>query len=179
MRNLLIRALGSAGIGTVLCATGCSHIPAAAPVNILEANPATKTAQLFITAGYNSNNLWSNFDGYANGRLVVTIPVGYHVVLHFTNDGGIPYDLGVYTADNRVAFPGAGHSEQWLDMNPMAGVLPGDSQTYTFTASTAGTYRIASLLYRFPAHRPTHVALGMWDTLRVVKGGAPSAAVSR
>ena len=38
--------------------------------------------------------------------------------------GGIPYDLGVYTADNRVAFPGARHSEQWLDMNPMAGVLP-------------------------------------------------------
>lgn len=156
---------------------GCSSIPAADPSGLLSADAASQTADLYLDAGYNTANQWNNFDGYAHGRMVVTIPVGYTVRLHVTNDGGIPYAVGVYDANDDVAFKGAGNSVADLQFNPALGILPGDSVTYTFTASQVGTYRFANYLYRFPSHDPTNEPLGMWDTLRVVASGSPNVAV--
>lgn len=160
-----------------LLVTGCSSVPAADPSGLLTSDPATMSADLYLNAGYNSANQWNNYDGYAHGRMVVTVPVGYTIHMHLTNDGGIPYAVGVYGAGNQLAFKGAGISVEAMDFNPSLGVLPGDSETYTFVASTLGTYRIASNLYRFPAHHPTNESLGMWDTMRVVASGNPNVTV--
>lgn len=164
-------ALASLAIG------GCGSIPAADPSGLLSVNAAAQTADLYLDAGYNTANQWNNFDGYAHGRMVVTIPVGYTVRLHVTNDGGIPYAIGVYNANDELAFKGAGNTVQELAFNPSLGILPGDSATYTFTANQVGTYRFANYLYHFPAHNPANVSLGMWDTLRVVSTGNPNVAV--
>lgn len=145
---------------------------------MLSANAVTRTVDLYMTAGYNSSNMWNNFDGYAHGKMLITIPLGYRVRLHFTNDGGIPYAVGVYDDNYHVAFQGAGNSIQDFDFNPTLGIVPGDSATYTFTANQTGTFHIANYLYRFPSHNPNNVPLGMWDTLRVVSSGSPNVSVS-
>lgn len=173
------RSLLLVGTGLLsLLATSCSSTPAADPSSVLSANTMTRTADLYMTAGYNSNNLWANYDGYAHGKMMITIPLGYRIRLHFTNDGGVPYAIGVYDAYNHVAFKGAGNSISEFDFNPTLGIVPGDSVTYTFTANQTGTYHLASYLYRFPTHNPNNVSLGMWDTLRVVSGGSPNVSVS-
>ncbi|MCY0875242.1 MAG: sulfocyanin-like copper-binding protein [Firmicutes bacterium] len=156
---------------------GCGSIPAADPSGIMTVHSGSQTADVYLDAGYNTTNQWNNFDGYAHGRLMVTIPVGYTVRLHVTNDGGIPYALGVYDEVGNLAFKGAGNSIQDLAWNPSLGILPGDSATFTFTASRVGTYRMANYLYHFPAHNPANVPLGMWDTLRVVSSGSPNVSV--
>ncbi|PWI57820.1 sulfocyanin-like copper-binding protein [Sulfoacidibacillus thermotolerans] len=175
---MISRSLLLVGTGLLsLVATACSYTPAADPASVLSANSVTRTVDLYLTAGYNSNNMWNNYDGYAHGKMIVTVPLGYRVRLHFTNDGGIPYSVGIYDANQRVAFKGAGNSIADYDFNPTLGIVPGDSATYSFTASQIGTFYIANYLYRFPSHQPTNVALGMWDTLRIVPSGNPNVSV--
>ena len=152
---------------------GCGTVVNSAPSSLLVSNTASSTADIYLIAGYNRNNLWDNFNGYANGGLDVSVPVGYRVVLHVTNDGGVPYDVGVYTQDQQLAFPGAGHSLNDYRTNPSAGIMPGSSTTYTFVANRVGDYRIADLLYQFPEHHPSHLPLGMWGKLHVTPTGTP------
>ncbi len=153
---------------------GCGpHQENSAPSSLLVDVAAAKTAYIYLTAGYNSNNLDANFDGYANGRLVITVPVGYRVVLNVTNDGGIPHDAGVYTVQNQLAFAGAGDSTTALEHNPSAGIMPGQSATFRFVADRIGSYRLADLLYSFPAHGRMHDSLGMWAAFRVARTGSP------
>lgn len=188
MKRVLLAAAAAAS----LALTGCGQGPAALsarlslnpytrrpvhPVAMLSSDPSARTATLIVDAGYNSTNDWANFNGYANGQMTVTIPLGYQVHIEFTNDAGIPYDLGVYTASGQLAFPGAGNSVQELADNASAGVLPGESETLSFSASSLGHFRMESLLYRFPNNTPSRTAMGMWAAFNVVPSGNPEVTV--
>lgn len=162
-------------ICTDFWATGCKETPSNPAISsFLETDVRSHTVNMFFNLGHEDENLSANFSGYANGHLLISVPIGYKVILHVTNDGGVPYGAGVYTADQQVAFSGSGKTIAYLENNPSAGIMPGSSQKITFTTTHTGQYRLESLLYRFPIHRPSHPTLGMWVHFNVVASGQPN-----
>lgn len=172
-RNLVWLA---AGCGLLLL-TGCGATPTTlASSPWLVVNSSARTATLTLDAGLTSANGWANFNGYANGQMQVNIPVGYKVNLIMNNDGGIPFEAGVYTATNNLAFPGSGLSVPFLVANSSSGVFPGQSEQFTFVASKTGSYQIENLLDRVDDQtKPEN--FGMWDVLNVVPGNTGSIVV--
>ncbi len=128
----------------------------------LKYNAATKTATLKLEAGYQNVNNTLSYDGEANGKLVVTVPVGWTVVVDFSNVDKINHSAAVVTPTGTTpVFPGASIP------NPTVGIPPGASSTFSFVASRAGDYRIACLVLG-------HESLGMWATFDVTASGLPT-----
>ena len=125
-------------------------------------DPATKTATLKLEAGYHDVNNTLSFDGEADGKLVVTIPVGWTVVVNFSNVDKINHSAAVVTPTGTTpVFAGASIP------NPTVGIPPGAHATFSFVASQVGDYRIACLV-------PGHEDLGMWATFDVTAAGLPT-----
>jgi len=130
----------------------------------LHVDNTKKSAVLVLDAAMGSVNSGFNFDGYAKGQMVVSIPAGWKVTARCTNDSKtVPHSCAIVTkAGSTVpAFTGS------ATPSPTTGLAPGKSATFSFTPTTPGTYRIDCLV---PGHDPA----GMWDTLQVTNGGAPS-----
>lgn len=171
-----VKLLALAVSTIVLAVTGCGIATTNSAVTDqwMSVDQATQTVTLKLDAGFNSVNDYDNWNGYANGNMAITIPVGYTVKMVVTNDGGIPADIGVYTSDNKLAFKGAGDSINDILENPTPGIYPGDTQTYTFIASAVGDYRVSNLINRFPQFGNTQQDIGMWDVLKIVQSGTPN-----
>ncbi len=144
-------------------------------------DPQNQSVTINLVAGYNATDNWRNFDGYSNGQMTISVPVGYKVTLKYSNASGIPTDLGVYTNNPQraLAFPGAGDSIQEIALNAGGGLLPGNSESFTFTASRTGQFILANNLNRFPqvaygTNPNDYQPVDMWDHFNVVQGGTPS-----
>jgi hypothetical protein len=122
-----------------------------------------RTVRLTLLAGSGSDNNGFNFDGYGRGELLVTVPVGWRVVVDCENRGSMRHSCAVVhgALASRPAFPGA------TSPRPLIGLSPGGRATFSFTAGHAGTFRIACLV-------PGHEQARMWDVLDVTHGGRPS-----
>jgi hypothetical protein len=125
-------------------------------------DPASKTADLTITAAYNQVGSGFNFDGYNLGHLTISVPLGAKVVVSFTNKADLAHSVVITPfADRTLAgnFPlaFAGSSSP----NPGAGMAKVKvPQVFSFTASKAGTYAIVCGV-------PGHALGGMWDVFKV------------
>jgi sulfocyanin len=138
-----------------------------------------KNVHLTLIAGYNQANAGFNFDGGANGHMVVTVPLGDKVTGTFKNTASTPHDVLVVayqkplpTHSVPVAFAGAcfgspvcsagGTGKPGAGSPPTGGAPQGANQTgtFSFVASKAGTYMII-------CGYPGHAIAGMWDTLVV------------
>ena len=103
-----------------------------------------------------------DFNGYQNGGMTITVPVGWQVVVHFTNANDLPHSAIVLAAgaDKQAApstspvFAGA------ATKNPGGGLPKGAKETFTFEASKAGTYELVCAV-------PGHAQSGMWAKLIV------------
>lgn len=137
-------------------------------------HPASKTVDLKVESTYSSSLQSAVFDGYTRGKLVITIPRGYHVNMDFINNGPIPESVGIYH-HHHLAFKGAGEPYHLVSLLPTAGIVPGKSQTYRFKASQVGTFTLGDMLNGDPNNQPTS---DLWDTVKVVSKGTPSMAVS-
>jgi sulfocyanin len=146
-----------------------SHHPGrAATPRWLVANAKTHTATLTLVAAYTNALNGFNFNGYGNGKMVITIPVGYRVTVSFSNKSSVPHSavFTPYSQKNRTStFPLAFKGSTSPD--PTSGITSGTPQRFTFTASRAGTYALVCGV-------PGHEAAGMWDVLKVTRGGAAS-----
>lgn len=163
------------GIGAASLLWGCGTKQADLTSKFMKVDTASQTVTLNLIAAYTTANNYENFNGYANGGMVITIPTGYTVKVNYYDNGGIPVDVGVYTGDDRLAFQGAGDSIDTMFENPVAGIEPGQAESVKFVASTAGTYQIANFIDRFEQLGVNaNQDLGMWDTLKVVNGATPS-----
>jgi plastocyanin len=130
-------------------------------------NAKAKTATLIVIAGYNNVKSGFNFDGYADGKMTVTIPVGYKVTVDFSNKNVTAHSLVIakyadkLAAKVKPAFSGASTP------SPTAGTPKGKSAKFTFVAKPAGTYAMLCTV-------PGHVLMGMWDVMKVAASGSPS-----
>jgi sulfocyanin len=131
-------------------------------------NAKTHTATLTLIAGYNNALGGFNFNGYGDGKMVIGVPVGTHVAVHFSNKGQVahstiftPYARRTSTSGFPLAFRGASTTD------PTSGIMPGQAQRLSFVASKTGTYALVCGV-------PGHEAAGMWDVFKVTAGGRPS-----
>jgi FtsP/CotA-like multicopper oxidase with cupredoxin domain len=142
---------------------------AAAPVagagHWLSWNTAARTASLTLVAGYNGSNNGFNFDGYGRGQLLVRVPLGWRVTVTCRNAGSMRHSCAIVRGAMTAvpAFPGA------TTPDPVLGLKTGQTARFAFTASRAGTYRIACLV-------PGHEEARMWDVLVVGGVTRPSIA---
>ena len=129
---------------------------------------ASQTANLTLETSHDGTHGGFNFNGYAMGGMVISIPANYRVNVTLRNKGPFPHSAVITDYANRAnalvfppAFDGAS-SPAPLHGNPVGSV-----QTFSFIASQQGTYALVCAVSR-------HAQFGMWDTFIVTKGGMPS-----
>jgi hypothetical protein len=118
---------------------------------------------LDLVAGYDDQNNGFNFDGYGRGKLLVRVPIGWRVVITCRNAAPTRHSCAVVSGPQTIvpAFRGAASEA------PVVGLLGGQTARIAFTASRAGTYRIASLV-------PGDEQARLWDVLEVGGVARPS-----
>ena len=133
------------------------------PHRFLSWDGARKVARLTLVAGFDHANNGFNFDGYGRGELLVTIPLGWRVVVTCENHGRSRHSCAVVKGalSRKPAFPGAASPA------PVTGLTPGSKSTFSFRATHPGSFRIACLV-------PGHEQAREWDVLDVVRARRPS-----
>ncbi len=128
----------------------------------LRTDAASKTVDFKLVAGLTNNNGGMNFNGFGRGGLVLTVPQGWTVVLHYKNeDPNLPHSVEVIGDAAAIpvgpvppAFEHAttGRLEQ--------GFSTGQGADIRFAAAKAGSFLIYCAV-------PGHGAAGMWVRLAV------------
>jgi hypothetical protein len=133
------------------------------PKTYLRSDVATHTTVITLIAGHPASDYQFNYDGYGNGSLVITIPVGWQVTVQCENHSTVPNSCAVVAAKSDVhpIEPG------WSTPNPVHGLDPGQSASFIFIPTKTGSYRIASLVGGSEAS-------GMWADLEVTTAGRPT-----
>jgi hypothetical protein len=133
------------------------------PTQFLHVDSSLRTAVVTLIAGYPATDYAFNYNGYGSGSLVITVPVGWQVTVQCENRSTVPNSCAVVAGkgDVRPLAPG------WSTPDPVRGLDPGQSASFVFTPTAAGSYRIASLVVGSEAS-------GMWADLEVTAGGLPS-----
>jgi Sulfocyanin (SoxE) domain len=166
LRQLLLGAL-------VLVAVACDPITGTGsgtppdPGRYLKVDSATRTAVVTLIAGYPASDYQFNYDGYADGHLVLRVPVGWTLTVQCANRSTVNQSCAV-VADSHATAP---LQPDWSTPNPQKGLNPGESASFEFAPQSPGSYRIASLVAGSEAS-------GMWLTLEVVASGKPGMATS-
>ncbi len=128
----------------------------------LHSDAATKTAEFKLVGALTDLNGGMNFNGFDRGGLVLTVPEGWTVVLHFKNqDPNLPHSVEVIadgeTLPTRPVAPAFEHAATGrLDQ----GFSAGQGADIRFVAGKAGAYLIFCAV-------PGHGAAGMWTRLAV------------
>jgi sulfocyanin len=170
MRGLLLTSALLLG-----AATTQAQSPSGAKIDPawLRADAASKTAEFKLVGGMTELNGGMNFNGFSRGGLVVTVPQGWHVVLHFKNqDPNLPHSVEVIPEGAAVpsgpvppAFDDATTGR--LDQ----GFSAGQGADVRFVAKKPGAYLIFCAV-------PGHGAAGMWIRLVVSPADKPSLATA-
>jgi hypothetical protein len=153
---------------TVALASACDPVTGSGsgtppdPKQYLKADAATRTAVVTLIAGYPATDYQWNYNGYGNGTLTLTVPVGWQITVQCANHSTVPNSCAV-VANSSARQP---MEPGWSTPDPQRGLDPGQSASFVFAPTTAGAYRIASLV-------PGSEASGMWLELDVVPGGNP------
>lgn len=132
------------------------------PAQYLKVDESARTAIVTLIAGYPATDYQFNYDGYPSGALTLTVPVGWQVTIQCANHSTVAQSCAV-VADGRALEP---VQPGWSTPDPVRGLDPGQSASFTFAPVTVADYRIASLV-------DGSEASGMWCELKVVSGGTP------
>lgn len=133
----------------------------------LVTDAATKSATFQLIAGLTGLNGALNFNGFRDGGLTLTVPVGWTVVMRFTNrDGDLPHSAEVIDTVTPLppgpvdpAFPRA------ATIRLSQGLEAGQEDDIRFVADRAGSFIIWCAV-------PGHGLAGMWIRF-VVAAEAP------
>ncbi|TMC11672.1 MAG: hypothetical protein E6J30_01590 [Chloroflexi bacterium] len=153
----------------VLLAAACDPIQGSGagnppdPAKYIHIDEASRAAVVTLVAAYPATDFQFNYDGYGSGSLVLTVPVAWKVTVQCENRGTVANSCSVVKDEKAT---------QSIDPSWTTPDLePGSSATFTFTPTTPGSYRIASLV-------DGHEASGMWLDLEVVASGRPTLAAT-
>jgi len=153
----------------VLLAVACDPIEGSGsgapptPSQFIHVDDASRTVIVTLIAGHPATDSQFNYDGYAAGALVLTVPVGWEVTIQCQNHGTVPNSCAVVSN----AHDTAPIAPSWSTPDPGRGLDPGQSASFAFTPTRSGSYRIASLV-------GGNEASGMWLDLEVVASGRPT-----
>jgi len=131
----------------------------------LTVDTTAKTATFQLTAGLTQLNGGLNFNGFNDGKLTLTVPTNWTVVLRFANhDANLPHSAEVIDTTKPMpagpveppAFPRAMTAQARL----LQGHGSGETDSVRFVANKAGSYMIFCAV-------PGHGLAGMWIRLTV------------
>ncbi len=125
-------------------------------------SPETKTVELTLIAGKTNDNSSFNFNGFSNGKMTLTVPIGWTVVVHYQNFSPLRHSFDVipYTGKQPDAPPPPPVFKGATTQDPVSGIGVGKAETITFVADKAGKYEY---LCGVAGHAPA----GMWNFLMV------------
>jgi sulfocyanin len=155
--------LGALLVPASICAAQSPAAQSAIDSSWLSADTATKTATFQLTAGLTQLNGGLNFNGFNDGKLTLTVPTSWTVVIRFTNhDPNLPHSAEVVDTTKPMpagpveppAFPRA------MTVRLMQGLGSGETDSLRFVANKAGSYMIFCGV-------PGHGLAGMWIRLKV------------
>ena len=129
----------------------------------LQFDTATQTVSFQLIAGLTGLNGALNFNGFRDGELTLTVPLGSNVVLHFRNhDGMLPHSAEVIP-DAHPLPPGpvAPALARALTVRLEQGLISDQTDDLRFIADRGGSYLIFCGV-------PGHGAAGMWIRLEVL-----------
>jgi sulfocyanin len=129
----------------------------------LTVDTTAKTATFQLISGLTQLNGGLNFNGFNDGKLTLTVPANWTVVIRFTNkDSNLPHSAEVIDTTKPMpagpvdppAFPRA------MTGRLMQGLAGGESDSMRFVATKPGSYMIFCAV-------PGHGLTGMWIRLNV------------
>src|SRR5260370_2595298 len=126
--------------------------------NWLTVDTTAKTATFQLTAGLTQLNGGLNFNGFNDGKLTLTVPLNWTVVLRFVNhDANLPHSAEVVdTTKPMPAGPVAPPAlPRAMTVRLMQGLASGEADSLRFVANKAGSYMIFCAV-------PGHGLAGMW-----------------
>jgi hypothetical protein len=152
---------------------GIPALGAAAGPSWMRAVAAHKFVSFTVNAADGGANGTLNFNGYANGAMTVTVPVGWrvHVDIYNTGAGALPHSLEVIREVAQVPIQGVPPAIPKATTGDLiAGIPPQQKDSFDFVAQPVGRY------YWF-CGVPTHGFSGMWDRI-VISASAKLPAVT-
>lgn len=124
-----------------------------------------KVVTLKLIGSMNHANGTMNFNGYGNGELTVTVPLGWTVKVEFSNGGfgALPHSVAVIDAKKRPKLQGGEPAfPEATTVKLVQGLVPGETDSFEFVADKPGRF----LLW---CGVPSHGANGMWNHLVISK----------
>jgi hypothetical protein len=128
----------------------------------LRVDAGSKTAEFQVLAGLTGLNGALNFNGFRDGGLTVTVPKGWHVVLHFSNhDGMLPHSAEVIPDTRPLPVgPAPAAFDRAVTVRLAEGLPPQGEDDIRFVADRVGLFLIWCGV-------PGHGTQGMWIRFRV------------
>jgi len=128
----------------------------------LRADAAAKSVDFTLVAGLTGLNGGMNFNGFSQGRLNLTVPHGWTVVLHFKNqDENLPHSVEIIADTNSLPIgPVPPAFERATTGKLVQGFPTGQGGDVRFLAGKTGSFLIFCAV-------PGHGAAGMWIRLTV------------
>jgi sulfocyanin len=131
---------------------------------------ASKTVELTLIAGKTNANGSFNFNGFSNGQMTLTVPVGWRVVVHYQNFSPLRHSFDVipYTGRQPDAPPPPPVFRGATTQDPVSGIGVGKQETIMFVVDRPGKYEYLCGVVG-------HAQAGMWNYLVVSSSAkAPS-----
>ncbi len=146
-----------------VCAAQTSPTKPQIDSNWLTVDTTGKTTTFQLISGLTPLNSGLNFNGFNDGKLTLTVPTGWTVVIRFTNhDANLPHSAEVVDTTKPMPAgpvdpPVFAHA---MTAKPLTGIPEGASDSLRFVASKAGSYMIFCAV-------PGHGLAGMWIRFKV------------
>jgi FtsP/CotA-like multicopper oxidase with cupredoxin domain len=154
----LVMAVGALAIALEAVAQSPSpqNVPTIDPA-WLRADTVTRTAKFDLTAGLTGYRGALNFNGFADGQLALTVPLGWNVVMHFrNNDAVLPHSAEVIPDVKPLPLgPVDPAFDRAVTIKLMQGLQAREVDDIRFVANRVGTFIIFCAV-------PGHGAAGMW-----------------
>jgi sulfocyanin len=153
--GLRVPVILAAALVVAACATSGGPGQAGTP-------KVAKTVELTLIAGKTNDNSSFNFNGFSNGKMTLTVPTGWKVVVHYQNFSALRHSFDVipYTGKQPDAPPPPPVFKGATTRDPVSGIGVGKEETITFVADTAGKYE-------YLCGVAGHAQAGMWNYLVV------------
>lgn len=157
-------SLGCAVCLVLLATRAGAQTPAKTEIDCtqLTVDTATKTATFQLVAGQTPLSSGLNFNGFNDGKLTLTVPQNWNVVIQFTNkDANLPHSAEIIdTTKPMPAGPVDPTFVRAATIKLMEGMPNGAGDTFRFVANKAGSFLIFCAV-------PGHGLAGMWIRLKV------------
>lgn len=132
-------------------------------------NADTRTTTFQLIGGLTGTGAKSpfNFNGYTDGELTLSVPVGSTVVVNFVNDDGTPHSAEVIADKKPLPNMSDGNPAiaRAYTVKALEGLAQGQKDVMRFTATPTGDYL-------FFCGVPGHGLSGMWIRLKVTADSA-------